>query len=108
MHGVVKPLQFLVFGDLITIFSGYFKSLELNVTVDRDQLEEDISQFSLYYVYLAIGNVVVSYAEMACWSLTAARQTKQIRLQFFKSILKQDIGWFDCNDPGELNTRLTE
>ena len=31
-----------------------------------------------------------------------------IRAKFFESILRQDIGFFDTNSVGELNTRLAE
>ena len=82
--------------------------MHLNKTIDAAALEKDIAQFSLYYVYLAIGTLLIGYGQMGFWSLTAARQIKQMRLHFFRAILNQDIGWFDCNDPGELNTRLTE
>ncbi|OWK06514.1 hypothetical protein Celaphus_00011923, partial [Cervus elaphus hippelaphus] len=40
--------------------------------------------------------------------MTAARQTKRIRKQFFHSVLAQDISWFDSCDIGELNTRMTD
>ena len=31
-----------------------------------------------------------------------------MRCAFFKSILRQDIAWFDQHAPGKLTTRLTE
>ena len=31
-----------------------------------------------------------------------------MRKAFFKSILRQEMAWFDMNDSGELNTRLSE
>ena len=40
--------------------------------------------------------------------LQAVRQVKKIRILFFKSILRQDVSFFDLNSTGELNTRLAE
>lgn len=100
-HGAAVPLQFIIFGDLIDKFINHGKG-------EKFDLEEQMVQFALYYVYLAIGNLVVAYGQMAMWSLTATRQVKKMRLAFFRSILRQDIGWFDTNDSGELNSRLTE
>ena len=34
--------------------------------------------------------------------------TYKIRVAFFKSLLRQDIAWFDNHAPGKLTTRLTE
>ena len=100
-HGAAVPLQFIIFGDLIDEFINFGQASDFD-------LEEKMVQFALYYVYLAIGNLVVAYGQMAMWSLTATRQVKKMRLAFFRSILRQDIGWFDTNDSGELNSRLTE
>ena len=110
-HGAAVPLQFIIFGDLIDSFINHEKVqllTSLNETSGPDpDLNDQMQDFALYYVYLAIGNLVVAYGQMAMWSLTATRQVRKMRLAFFRSVLKQDIGWFDTTDPGELNSRLT-
>ena len=106
-HGSAMPLQFVIFGDLIQSFIEFDKSQTGNATQEFD-LEGEMTKFALYYVYLAVGNLVVAYGQMGLWSLTATRQVRKMRLAFFSSVLKQDIGWFDTTDPGELNSRLAE
>ena len=109
-HGAAVPLQFIIFGDLIDSFINDGKAQALaaqNQTAFDPDLNVDMQDFALYYVYLAIGNLIVAYGQMAMWTLTATRQVRQMRLAFFRSVLKQDIGWFDTTDPGELNSRLT-
>ncbi|XP_068702225.1 ATP-dependent translocase ABCB1-like [Montipora foliosa] len=106
-HGAAIPLQFIIFGDLIESFIDFEKKQTANVT-EPFNLEDKMTTFALYYVYLAIGNLIVAYGQMTLWSLAAERQVKKMRLLFFKSVLKQDIGWFDTIDPGQLNSRLTE
>ena len=41
------------------------------------------------------------------WALSCERQTQRIRKQFFSAILKQEIGWFDVHQSGELTSRLS-
>ncbi|CAH3028476.1 unnamed protein product, partial [Porites evermanni] len=101
-HGAAIPVQFLIFGDLIQSFIEFEQASTGNAT------QTEMTKFALYYVYLAAGNLVVAYGQMAFWSLTATRQVKKMRLALFSSILKQDIGWFDTSEPGELNNRFTE
>ena len=105
-HGAAFPLQFIIFGELMNSFISYAKFQTANVTQPFD-LEGDMTKFALYYVYMACGTLIVSYGQMGLWSVTATRQVRQMRLAFFRSVLKQDIGWFDTTDPGELNSRLT-
>ncbi|KAJ7322287.1 hypothetical protein JRQ81_018574 [Phrynocephalus forsythii] len=68
------------------------------------------SRWEYAYYYSAIGAAVLiaAYMHVACWTLAAGRQTKHIRQHFFHAIMRQEIGWFDVNDVGELNTRLID
>ena len=64
----------------------------------------------LFNIFLVIGVCVIvcSYIQMVLWFHTSQRQGKQIRAQLFRSILRQEIGWFDTHPTGELNTRMAE
>ena len=57
---------------------------------------------------IAIGVFVFAYAQVAFWLLASNRQTKKIRSTLFRAIMKQEIGWFDTHEVGELNNRLVE
>jgi len=52
--------------------------------------------------------LLVAYVQVAAWLTTSHRQTHQVRLALLAAVLRQEIGWFDTNDPGELSTRLSE
>ncbi|XP_048195905.1 ATP-dependent translocase ABCB1-like isoform X2 [Perognathus longimembris pacificus] len=58
------------------------------------------------YYYSGIGAVVLvaAYIQVSFWCLAAGRQINKIRKKFFHAIMKQEIGWFDVHDVGELNT----
>jgi len=43
-----------------------------------------------------------------CWSLTCERQINAIRRNFFYSVMRQDIAWFDVNASGSLTIKLSE
>lgn len=67
-----------------------------------------MTELAIYYIYLAIGTMIVAYLHTGLFSVTAVRQTKKMRTAFFNSVMRQNIGWFDTYDVGELNSRLTE
>ncbi|KAK1806696.1 hypothetical protein P4O66_005188, partial [Electrophorus voltai] len=60
--------------------------------------------------YSIMGGIVLfaAYMQVAFWTLAAGRQVKRLRKMFFHAIIKQDIGWFDVNETGQLNTRLAD
>lgn len=46
--------------------------------------------------------------QIALWVTAAARQVLIIRKTYFRKVMRMEIGWFDCNSVGELNTRISE
>lgn len=52
--------------------------------------------------------IAVGYVQVAFWMTAAERQSHRIRMNFFRNVLHQEIGWFDTHEVGELNTRLSE
>lgn len=40
--------------------------------------------------------------------LSGYRQMKRLRVELFRSILRQDVTWYDVHQTTELNTRLNE
>lgn len=65
-------------------------------------------RFAIYYSILGFVVLLAAYMQVSFWTIAAGRQVKRIRSLFFHCIMQQEISWFDINDTGELNTRLTE
>ncbi|XP_077431417.1 ATP-dependent translocase ABCB1-like isoform X1 [Vanacampus margaritifer] len=112
-HGVVLPLMLVVFGDMTDSLvsnaaSGYLNASNSNITFPNSTIQEEMTGFAVYYSILGALVLVAAYMQVAFFTLTAGRQVKRIRKCFFHSIMRQDIGWFDVNETGELNTRLTD
>ncbi|XP_038567410.1 ATP-binding cassette, sub-family B (MDR/TAP), member 4 isoform X1 [Micropterus salmoides] len=113
-HGVVLPLVCIVFGDMTDSFlkdslshvnmtNPNFTYIQTNST-----LEEDMTVYAIYYSILGAVVLVAAYMQVAFFTLAAGRQVRRIRQLFFHCIMQQEIGWFDVNETGELNTRLTD
>uniref|UniRef100_A0A453A7Z7 ABC transmembrane type-1 domain-containing protein n=2 Tax=Aegilops tauschii subsp. strangulata TaxID=200361 RepID=A0A453A7Z7_AEGTS len=49
----------------------------------------------LNFVYLGIGAAVISFLQVSCWTITGERQASLIRSEYLKSVLRQDISFFD-------------
>ncbi|XP_004464362.4 ATP-binding cassette sub-family B member 5 [Dasypus novemcinctus] len=113
VNGACLPLMSLVLGEMTdNLLKGRLMKTNTtnyqNCTDSQEKLNEDIIVLTLYYVGIGLAALVFGYMQISFWVMTAARQTKRIRKQFFHSILAQDISWFDGCDVGELNTRMTD
>ncbi|XP_064410826.1 ATP-binding cassette, sub-family B (MDR/TAP), member 4 [Latimeria chalumnae] len=110
IHGTSIPVMIIVFGDMTDSFvSDATRNKTANLTFGgMETLEEQMTTYAFYYTLVGIGVLVATYLQVSFWTLTAGRQIKKIRQWFFHAVLRQEIGWFDVNETGELNTRLTD
>merc|ERR1719209_629649 len=62
------------------------------------------------YWFIGMGSCVwlCGWVQAAGLMTVANRVSNRIRLEFFRSILRQDIGYFDTHSAAELNTRLLD
>lgn len=107
--GALQPLMFLFFGDMTNSFidSAVVNSTE-QLKAAQDQLLDDMKKFTTYFCGFGAGSFVLNYARFVCLFSAATRITGKIRNSLFGSLLRQEISWYDVNETGELNTRLTE
>ncbi|PRQ43987.1 putative xenobiotic-transporting ATPase [Rosa chinensis] len=97
-NGLSQPLMTLVFGGLINSFGA----------TDPAHIVPTVSQVSLKFLYLAIGTGLAAFLQVSCWMVTGERQATRIRGLYLKTILRQDIGFFDTQtNTGEIIGRMS-
>uniref|UniRef100_A0A4W6C946 ATP-binding cassette, sub-family B (MDR/TAP), member 4 n=1 Tax=Lates calcarifer TaxID=8187 RepID=A0A4W6C946_LATCA len=101
-NGVVLPLMCIVFGDMT---DSFWSNTFFNVDTSQHFCPHS---YAIYYSIMGFMVLVAAYLQVSFWTLAAGRQVRRIRKLFFHRIMQQDIGWFDVNETGELNTRLTD
>uniref|UniRef100_A0A8C5NS65 ATP binding cassette subfamily B member 4 n=1 Tax=Junco hyemalis TaxID=40217 RepID=A0A8C5NS65_JUNHY len=118
-HGSSLPFAMMIFGDMTDSFVMTDTSGEKNLTGKNISAMTRTMNLALfcfcfpyryayYYSGIAAGVLLAAYIQTSFWTLAAGRQIKKIREKFFHAIMRQEIGWFDVNDVGELNTRLLD
>uniref|UniRef100_A0A674F4M2 Bile salt export pump n=1 Tax=Salmo trutta TaxID=8032 RepID=A0A674F4M2_SALTR len=130
LHGSAQPLMLLVFGMLTDTFIEYDIELQelldprkecINNTIQwKNQLnrenglfmlldiEYEMTNFAYYYVAIGCAVFLLGYLQISLWVTSAARQIQIIRKTYFRKVMRMEIGWFDCNSTGELNTRMSD
>ncbi|CAA0824954.1 ABC transporter B family member 4 [Striga hermonthica] len=97
-NGLSLPLMTILFGELIDSFGEN----------QRVGVVEVVSRVALKFVYLAIGCGVAAFLQVACWMITGERQAARIRSLYLKTILRQDVTFFDMEtNTGEVVGRMS-
>ncbi|XP_051128218.1 ABC transporter B family member 9-like [Andrographis paniculata] len=95
----MQPLMALFFGQMINSFGG---------GLDSSNVLHEVSKVSLKLVYLGIGGGIAGLLQMMCWMVTGERQAARIRGLYLKTILRQDIEFFDTETTtGEVIGRMS-
>ncbi|TKY61652.1 ABC transporter B family member 11 [Spatholobus suberectus] len=98
-NGLGMPLMTLLFGELIDSFG--------NNQFSPDVIKQ-VSKVCLKFVYLGIGTGVAAFLQVTCWMVTGERQAARIRGLYLKTILRQDIAFFDKEtNTGEVIGRMS-
>ena len=113
------PTQFLCFSESGVDFNQTIPPETLDESVrlifgdsarclTDGEFTDEIVIFSIYFVAIAVVAFVFGYLEITFFQMACERQVRKIRLEFYRAVLKQNIGWFDNNPSGELASRLNE
>ncbi|KAK3432843.1 hypothetical protein EUGRSUZ_D00348, partial [Eucalyptus grandis] len=97
-NGLSQPIMTIIFGEIIQSFGS----------TNQDHIVKEVSKAAIWFLYLALGSAVASFLQVACWMITGERQATRIRGLYLKTILRQDIAYFDTETTtGEVIGRMS-
>ena len=100
--GAALPLMTVIFGNLQGTFQDYFEH-----KVTYDDFVHELTHLVLYFVYLGVGEFIVTYIATVIFIYTGEHISGKIREHYLESCMKQNIGFFDKLGAGEVTTRIT-
>ncbi|XP_026840827.1 multidrug resistance protein 1A [Drosophila persimilis] len=111
--GLTTPANSLIFGNLANNFidltgADEGRTYQRDGDDEGDLLLDKVREFSLQNTYIGIVMLVCSYLSITCFNYAAHSQILTIRSKFFRSILHQDMSWYDFNQSGEVASRMNE
>ncbi|TNY20501.1 P-loop containing nucleoside triphosphate hydrolase protein [Rhodotorula diobovata] len=101
--GCVYPVFGIVFGGVVSTF-------QLDPETQGGQLRREANRYALWCFVIAILSTLAVIVQSWMYGDTAERLSAKIRLNTFKSTLRQDIAFFDRdeNSTGTLTNSITD
>ncbi|XP_016447076.2 putative multidrug resistance protein [Nicotiana tabacum] len=87
--GLMTPLNMFILSAIIDDYGGADDASFTNEIVDK---------YSLRLLFVAIGVGISACLGGICWTRTAERQTSRIRMEYLKSVLRQEVSFFDSQN----------
>ncbi|GJX55407.1 ABC transporter B family member 15-like protein [Tanacetum coccineum] len=91
--GLMSPLTMIILGGIIDDYGGSGPNFSNDV----------VDKYALKLLILAIGVAAAAFIEGICWTRTAERQTSRLRIGYLKSVLRQEVGFFDTQVGSSTN-----
>ena len=67
-----------------------------------EELIKQAESLAIQFAILAASAFTANFLTIALWNISAYRQTKRIRIAFYRSLLKHDISWFETTEIAKL------
>jgi len=111
---------------LIIVMLFYCSFVVSNSSAETESPYDAIHKLIKYYVLLGFLSIFFYWLAWSTWIMAAERQVRRIRFviihlalenfrdndvfsyALFRNILRQEIGWFDVHNAGELSNRLID
>ncbi|XP_030388009.1 ATP-dependent translocase ABCB1 [Scaptodrosophila lebanonensis] len=109
--GLTTPANSLIFGNLINNMVDYGDpagKMYTRADPASEALLDAVDTFAIQNTYIGVIMLVCSYISITCFNYAAHSQILIIRSKFFRSVLHQDMSWYDFNKTGEVSSRINE
>ncbi|KAI1169550.1 P-loop containing nucleoside triphosphate hydrolase protein [Nemania sp. FL0916] len=106
--GIPFPLLGVLFGELVDQLNG--ATCAAGGTPETESPHEylaAINQKIVLVVTAAVAQFALIYIYSVCWNLFGERLSHRIREKYFRSLLRQEVSFFDNLPAGEVSSRLS-
>jgi len=87
--GAQMPVMAIIFGRMIDTFGNA-----------DDGYEHEVRDLGIGFVILGALAFLANFCQAALLNISAIRQTPKIKAEYLRSVLRQDIAWFDVSNEG--------
>ncbi|KAH6984745.1 P-loop containing nucleoside triphosphate hydrolase protein [Ilyonectria sp. MPI-CAGE-AT-0026] len=100
--GIALAMVNLVIGKFISLMSDYTTGSN-----PPDNYMKEVSKYALYYVYIGIARLVLTYIYSTLLTYVALNLTRNLRHQYLRAALGQEVSFFDQGEGGSISMQAT-
>ncbi|KAI1105627.1 putative ABC multidrug transporter [Jackrogersella minutella] len=104
--GIPFPLLGILFGQLLDdLDSATCASSESSIT--PEEYQDSVNEKVLLVMACALAQFALVYIYIVCFNLFGERLAHRLRDRYFRSLLRQEVSFFDKLPAGEVSSRLS-
>ncbi|KAJ1337391.1 ATP-binding cassette subfamily B (MDR/TAP) member 1 [Microdochium nivale] len=106
ISGIPFPILGILLGQVIDDFNAATCAISTTATSPAD-IQQSTNQKVIYVVIVGLVQFTCVYGHTTCWCLFGDRLAHRLREKYFRSILRQEVSYFDKLPAGEVSSRLS-
>ncbi|KAI2615191.1 putative ABC multidrug transporter [Hypoxylon sp. NC1633] len=103
--GIPFPLLGILFGQLLDDLNS--ATCAAQQTISPEAYQAAVNQKVLLVMACALAQFALIYIYVVCWNLFGDRLAHRLRERYFRSLLRQEVSFFDKLPAGEVSSRLS-
>ncbi|KAI0816510.1 multidrug/pheromone exporter, ABC superfamily [Xylaria sp. FL0064] len=106
--GIPFPILGILFGQLVDDLNGATCAAEGTTgSQSPEEYQAAINQKVILVVVAAVAQLALIYIYGVCWNMFGERLAHRLREKYFRSLLRQEVSFFDNLPAGEVSSRLS-
>ncbi|KAI1346558.1 P-loop containing nucleoside triphosphate hydrolase protein [Xylaria sp. FL0043] len=106
--GIPFPILGILFGQLVDDLNGATCAAEGSAeSQSPEEYQAAINQKVILVVVAAVAQLALIYIYGVCWNMFGERLAHRLREKYFRSLLRQEVSFFDNLPAGEVSSRLS-
>ncbi|KAI0180573.1 putative ABC multidrug transporter [Hypoxylon sp. FL1284] len=103
--GIPFPLLGILFGQLLDDLNS--ATCAASQSISPGEYQAQVNQKVLLVMACALAQLALVYIYVVCWNLFGERLAHRLRERYFRSLLRQEVSFFDKMPAGEVSSRLS-
>ncbi|KAI0594841.1 putative ABC multidrug transporter [Biscogniauxia sp. FL1348] len=105
--GIPFPLLGVLFGELVDDLNSASCTAGATGSQSPEEYQASVNEKVLLVMAAALAQFALLLINTTCWNLFGERHAHRVRERYFRSLLRQEVSFFDKLPAGEVSSRLS-
>uniref|UniRef100_A0A1I8ASF9 ABC transmembrane type-1 domain-containing protein n=1 Tax=Steinernema glaseri TaxID=37863 RepID=A0A1I8ASF9_9BILA len=106
--GIIVSMLCGICQPLFAIVTGRIANVLLIIPPESEEFIQQGTNAVIFYMCVGLFLIVVAFLQFFFFNVACVRIIRNIRVEYLRSILRQDASWLEKNHSGSINTHLND
>mmetsp|Transcript_6665 Transcript_6665/g.5977 ORF Transcript_6665/g.5977 Transcript_6665/m.5977 type:complete len:442 (-) Transcript_6665:288-1613(-) len=105
---IIGTIGGIITGICLPVFCILFGRILDSLNKEKSDIGPTVDSICITFVLVGVVNIFSGLMQVVGWTIAGERQAQRLRASYVRSVLSQEIGWFDTCGASELSTLVAD